>query len=185
MAAVREELTTQQWVQVMRQAREMGAAQLGFSGGEPLVRRDLEELVAEGRELGYYTNLITSGIGLDAGRVAALKVAGLDHIQLSFQSSSEELSATMSGSGKAFGQKLAIAEAVKAQGYPMVLLCRAIVPEACRWTFPMCVNRACRKSGMTLRRSIFFGVMTGCKSPAGVARRKKKTSVAAVARHIC
>ncbi len=121
MAAVREELTTQQWVQVMRQAREMGAAQLGFSGGEPLVRQDLEELVAEGRELGYYTNLITSGVGLDTDRVAALKVAGLDHIQLSFQSSSEELSATMSGSGKAFGQKLAMAEAVKAQGYPMVL----------------------------------------------------------------
>ena len=61
-----EELTTEQWVDVFRQARKMGAAQLGFSGGEPLVRRDLEQLIAEGRKLGYYTNLITSGIGLNA-----------------------------------------------------------------------------------------------------------------------
>jgi PqqA peptide cyclase len=59
----RTELTTEQWFDVMRQARQLGAAQLGFSGGEPLLRDDLEELVGEGRRLGFYTNLITSGIG--------------------------------------------------------------------------------------------------------------------------
>lgn len=121
MAALQGELSTSDWVRVMQQAREMGAAQLGFSGGEPLVRQDLEELVAEGRKLGYYTNLITSGIGLNAQRVAALRTAGLDHIQLSFQSSSSDINEWMSGSGKAFEQKIAIAEAVKAEGYPMVL----------------------------------------------------------------
>lgn len=121
MAALQGELSTSDWVQVMRQAREMGAAQLGFSGGEPLVRQDLEELVAQGRKLGYYTNLITSGIGLNKQRVADLRTAGLDHIQLSFQSSSSDINEWMSGSGKAFEQKIAIAEAVKAEGYPMVL----------------------------------------------------------------
>lgn len=121
MAALKDELDTEGWIKVMREARALGAAQLGFSGGEPLVRQDLEELVAEGRQLGYYTNLITSGMGLDADRVAALKSAGLDHIQLSFQSSSSDINELMSGSGKAFEQKLVMAEAVKAQGYPMVL----------------------------------------------------------------
>lgn len=120
-AAHGEELTTDQWIEVFRQARKMGAAQLGFSGGEPLVRRDLEQLIAEGRKLGYYTNLITSGIGLNADRIAAFREAGLDHIQISFQASDETVNNMLAGSDKAFQQKLKMAREVKAQGYPMVL----------------------------------------------------------------
>ncbi|MRK22130.1 pyrroloquinoline quinone biosynthesis protein PqqE [Pseudomonas sp. JG-B] len=116
-----EELTTVQWIEVFRQGRELGAAQLGFSGGEPLVRQDLEELIHAARELGYYTNLITSGIGLTEARIAAFKDAGLDHIQVSFQAADEEVNNLLAGSRKAFTQKLAMARAVKAQGYPMVL----------------------------------------------------------------
>ncbi len=116
-----EELSTAQWIEVFRQARELGAAQLGFSGGEPLVRQDLEELIHAARELGYYTNLITSGIGLTEARIAAFKNAGLDHIQVSFQAADAEVNNLLAGSRKAFAQKLAMARAVKAQGYPMVL----------------------------------------------------------------
>ncbi|MCY1345272.1 Coenzyme PQQ synthesis protein E [compost metagenome] len=116
-----EELTTAEWIEVFRQARELGAAQLGFSGGEPLVRQDLEELIRAARQLGYYTNLITSGIGLTEARVAAFKDAGLDHIQISFQAADEEVNNLLAGSRKAFAQKLAMARAVKAAGYPMVL----------------------------------------------------------------
>lgn len=115
------ELTTEQWIEVFRQAREMGAAQLGFSGGEPLVRQDLAELVKAARDLGYYTNLITSGIGLTEQRIAELSEAGLDHIQISFQAADEEVNNMLAGSKKAFAQKLAMAKAVKAAGYPMVL----------------------------------------------------------------
>jgi pyrroloquinoline quinone biosynthesis protein E len=121
MAATGAELDTDDWVRVLQEARRLGAAQLGFSGGEPLVRRDLEELVAEARGMGYYTNLITSGLGLDRERSAALQRAGLDHIQLSFQSSASETNEWLSGSGKAFDHKLEIAGAVKDAGYPMVL----------------------------------------------------------------
>ncbi len=60
-ASTEQELTTEEWLSVLRQGRAMGAAQLGFSGGEPLVRQDLPELIAEARHLGYYSNLITSG----------------------------------------------------------------------------------------------------------------------------
>ena len=88
-----KELSTEQWVKVFREAREMGAAQLGFSGGEPLVRQDLAELIGEARKLGFYTNLITSGIGLTEQKISDFKKAGLDHIQISFQASDEQVNA--------------------------------------------------------------------------------------------
>ncbi|MEK1844609.1 MAG: radical SAM protein, partial [Pseudomonas sp.] len=116
-----KELTTEQWLKVFREAREMGAAQLGFSGGEPLVRQDLAELIAEARKLGFYTNLITSGIGLTEQKISDFKKAGLDHIQISFQASDEQVNNLLAGSKKAFAQKLEMARAVKAHGYPMVL----------------------------------------------------------------
>lgn len=115
------ELTTDEWIRVFEQGRKMGAAQLGFSGGEPLVRQDLTTLIKAARDLGYYTNLITSGLGMDDRRVADFHEAGLDHIQVSFQASTEELNNRLAGSHKAFAQKLAMAKEVKAQGYPMVL----------------------------------------------------------------
>ena len=89
IARYSNELSTDDWLRVLRQAREMGAMQLGLSGGEPLVRKDLEEIVGEARTLGYYSNLITSGVGMDEARVAGLKERGLDHIQISFQASDE------------------------------------------------------------------------------------------------
>ncbi len=85
------ELDTADWIRVLREARALGAVQLGLSGGEPLTRDDLEEIVAEARNLGFYTNLITSGVGLTETRLGALKKAGLDHIQLSFQDSSRQM----------------------------------------------------------------------------------------------
>ncbi len=115
------ELDTGEWIDVFRQARELGAAQLGFSGGEPLVRKDLPELVAAARELGFYTNLITSGIGLSEAAIDTLAECGLDHIQISFQAADAVLNDRLAGSDKAFAHKLAMARAVKAQGYPMVL----------------------------------------------------------------
>ncbi len=67
------ELTTAEWCRILAEARAMGAVQLGFSGGEPLGRPDLEDLVAEASRLGFYTNLITSGVGLTEPRIRALK----------------------------------------------------------------------------------------------------------------
>ena len=116
----KNELDTEGWLRVLREARKMGAAQLGFSGGEPLVRQDLEVLIAEARKLGYYSNLITSGVGMDEARIAAFKEAGLDHIQISFQASSEELNNYLGGT-ESFQHKYAMARLVKKYEYPMVL----------------------------------------------------------------
>jgi pyrroloquinoline quinone biosynthesis protein E len=114
------ELGTDAWLRVLREARALGAVQLGFSGGEPLVRDDLEILIAEARGLGYYSNLITSGVGLNETRIRAFKDAGLDHIQLSFQDSTRELNDFLS-STRTFELKSRIAQLIKAHDYPMVL----------------------------------------------------------------
>ena len=119
-AAIQNELTTAEWVKVMREARQLGAAQLGFSGGEPLMRDDLEELVDEAHRLGFYTNLITSGVGLNEKRIQALKTAGLDHIQLSFQDSTQEMNDFLS-STKTFELKKRVAALIKQYDYPMVM----------------------------------------------------------------
>ena len=115
-----DELGTEDWLRVLREGRELGAVQLGLSGGEPLLRDDLETIVAEGRRLGYYSNLLTSGVGLTAERAAALKAAGLDHVQLSFQDSTREMNDFLSHT-KTFELKNRVAAIIKAQGWPMVM----------------------------------------------------------------
>lgn len=115
-----EELTTAEWKRVLREGRELGALQLGFTGGEPLLRDDIEELVADATALGYYTNLITSGVGLTEARLLKLKEAGLKQIQLSLQSSERELTDRLVGA-RVFDLKLQVARMIKAHGFPMVL----------------------------------------------------------------
>ena len=117
-----QELTTKEWINVLRDARAAGSVQCGFSGGEPLVRDDLEELVAEAHKLGFYTNLLTSGIGFTPERAKALKLAGLDHVQLSFQDSTRELNDFLSHT-KTFALKKKAAELIQSNGWPMVLNC--------------------------------------------------------------
>jgi pyrroloquinoline quinone biosynthesis protein E len=121
-AAHGNELSTRQWLDVLDQGRAMGAVQLGLSGGEPLLRDDLEEIVAHAHGLGFYINLITSGVGLTEARAARLKEAGLDHIQLSFQDSTRELNDFLS-STRTFELKSRVASIIKKFGYPMVMNC--------------------------------------------------------------
>jgi pyrroloquinoline quinone biosynthesis protein E len=114
------ELDTADWLRVLAEARAMGAVQLGLSGGEPLARDDLEVIVAEAHRLGFYINLITSGVGLNEPRIAALKAAGLDHIQLSFQDSSQKMNDFLS-STRTYELKSKVAALIKKYDYPMVL----------------------------------------------------------------
>lgn len=114
------ELGTEDWIRVLRQARTLGAVQLGLSGGEPLARDDLEPIVAQAHALGYYINLITSGIGMTEARISSLKAAGLDHIQLSFQDSTRELNDFLS-STRTFELKSKVAALIRQYDYPMVL----------------------------------------------------------------
>lgn len=119
-ARVGQELDTGHWIRVLREARALGAVQLGLSGGEPLARDDLEAIATEAHRLGYYINLITSGIGLTEPRLLALKAAGVDHIQLSFQDSTREMNDFLS-STRTFELKSQVAALIRKYRYPMVL----------------------------------------------------------------
>jgi pyrroloquinoline quinone biosynthesis protein E len=114
------ELTTNEWKRVIREAAALGVLQIGLSGGEPLARRDLADLVRAAREANLYTNLITSGVGLDDERVRALRDAGLDSVQLSFQSDDAELADKIAGA-RAHQRKLNAAAKIRAAGIPLSL----------------------------------------------------------------
>jgi pyrroloquinoline quinone biosynthesis protein E len=114
------ELTTSEWQRVITETAELGVLQVGFSGGEPLVRQDLEALVESARVAQLYTNLITSGIGLSAHRGETLREAGLDAAQLSFQSDSESLSDAIAGA-RAHQRKLTAAAAIRQAGIALSL----------------------------------------------------------------
>jgi pyrroloquinoline quinone biosynthesis protein E len=116
----RNELSTEEWKAVLAEGRRLGSLQLGFTGGEPMLRKDLEELVEYADKIGYYTNLITSGVGLTTERLRALKKAGLKQVQLSIQACDSELNEKLVGLD-VFDHKIAIAREIKAAGLPMVL----------------------------------------------------------------
>jgi len=112
MAAVSSELSTQQWLDVFRQAGKLGMLHAHFTGGEPLARPDLTELIAGARAAGLYTNLITSGIGLAETRLQTLVDAGLDHVQLSFQDSRETAANWIAGA-KAHAHKVELSRLIR------------------------------------------------------------------------
>ena len=112
MRKAAEELMTGEWQRVFREAAELGVLQLSLTGGEPLVRKDLVQLIASGRQAGLYVNMITSAVGLSEERLAELVEAGLDHLQLSFQDL-EEASANYIAGTKAHAIKRALAPVIR------------------------------------------------------------------------
>ncbi len=115
------ELDTAAWQRVLSEAAALGVLQVHFSGGEPLVRRDLVSLVAHAAQAGLYGNLITSGIGLDAARMAALAEAGLEHVQLSLQDSDPGQGDRVAGLAGAQAQKHRAAQLVRDAGLPLTV----------------------------------------------------------------
>jgi PqqA peptide cyclase len=116
MVRAEGELATEDWKRVFTQARDLGVLQLGLSGGEPLVRKDLEELAAHARRLGLYTTLVTSGLGLTRTRAERLHEIGLEHIQISIQDSDPEVAERIAGVSSV-KQKRAAAAIVKELGF--------------------------------------------------------------------
>ena len=114
LAARATELSTETWSSVFQQAAELGVLQTDFTGGEPLARTDIVELVRAARAAGLYASLITSGLPLDEAKLDALVGAGLDHFQLSFQGSGEQVAEEISGT-KTHAQKLRVLEWLKSR----------------------------------------------------------------------
>ncbi|MGV9365139.1 pyrroloquinoline quinone biosynthesis protein PqqE [Amycolatopsis sp. NPDC003731] len=120
LTARAREMSTEDWLSVLSQARELGVLQVHLSGGEPLLRPDLPALVAHAHGLGCYVNLVTSGLGLTSSRLDDLVARGLAHVQLSAQGATRERADRLAGA-KAHDRKLSAAELVKAAGLPLSL----------------------------------------------------------------
>jgi pyrroloquinoline quinone biosynthesis protein E len=114
MIAKKAELTTEEWLRVFREGASLGVLHVHLTGGEPAARTDLEELIAGARHAGLYTNLITSGLGIPETRLRNLVAAGLDHIQLSFQDSTDGPATWIAGA-KGHAYKLVLAEKIRLQ----------------------------------------------------------------------
>lgn len=117
------ELATEEWRRVLEEAASLGVYQVHFSGGEPLLRKDLSDLVRHANALGLYTNLITSGILLDEAKVAALAEAGLEHVQLSLQDATAGPADRVAGSPGAHEKKLKAARRVREAGLALTINC--------------------------------------------------------------
>ncbi|HWH93615.1 MAG TPA: pyrroloquinoline quinone biosynthesis protein PqqE [Baekduia sp.] len=118
----RAELDTEHWRRVFGEARALGVLQLALTGGEPMLRRDLDALVAAGRAAGLYSTLVTAGTLLTRERAARLKEAGLDHVQVSIQSPDPEENDRIAGI-RSFAKKLAAARAARELGFPLTINC--------------------------------------------------------------
>ena len=114
------ELTTQEWQRVLTEAKVLGVLQLHLSGGEPLHRHDIADIVRSARGLGLYTNLITSGFGLSSRRAELLRTAGLDHVQISMQADEPTLADRIAGT-PSFERKKTAARLVKKLGWPLTI----------------------------------------------------------------
>ncbi|HEY3685169.1 MAG TPA: pyrroloquinoline quinone biosynthesis protein PqqE [Streptosporangiaceae bacterium] len=120
MADYTDELTTAEWLRVLAGAADLGVLQFHLSGGEPLLRRDLAEIVAGAHGLGMYTNLVTSALGLSRTKAEELRAAGLDHVQVSVQADDPALSDRIAGT-PSFRRKIAAMGLVKELGWPLTV----------------------------------------------------------------
>ncbi|WP_221794084.1 pyrroloquinoline quinone biosynthesis protein PqqE [Aquisediminimonas sediminicola] len=114
-----DELTTDEWRRVLDEAAEIGVLQLHLTGGEPMARRDLVELVSHATNIGLYTNLITSGVLLDDDAMERLLAAGIEHIQLSFQDAVPESADRFGGYRGGHAKKLEAARRIHDAGMPL------------------------------------------------------------------
>ncbi|WP_446545600.1 pyrroloquinoline quinone biosynthesis protein PqqE [Sphingopyxis sp. LARHCG72] len=115
------ELSTREWQHVLDQAAAIGILQVHFSGGEPMARGDLPELVAHARAAGLYTNLITSGVLLSDRAMAGLLAGGIDHIQLSFQDVLPGPADRLGGYRGGHAKKMAAARRIREAGLPLTV----------------------------------------------------------------
>lgn len=116
----RDELSTAEWQRVFSEAAELGVMQLHLSGGEPVLRDDLAELISRARACDLYTNLITGGTLLDKDKLRRYRDAGLDHIQLSIQGATRENAETVAGV-RSHDEKLDVARLIGKVGFPLTL----------------------------------------------------------------
>ncbi|HVV17931.1 MAG TPA: pyrroloquinoline quinone biosynthesis protein PqqE [Pseudonocardiaceae bacterium] len=120
MADYTDELATDEWRRVLGEARDLGVLQCHLSGGEPMLRRDVADIVSTAHDLGLYTNLVTSAVGLSRAKAELLRAAGLDHVQISVQADEAALSDRIAGT-PSWNRKIEAMRTVKDLGWPLTV----------------------------------------------------------------
>jgi heme d1 biosynthesis radical SAM protein NirJ len=77
------ELNTAEVLRVMDDLKAFGVPALILSGGEPLLRKDIFEIAARARSLGFYTALSTNGTLIDAPLAERIRGTGFDYVGIS------------------------------------------------------------------------------------------------------
>lgn len=120
-ANTKDAMSKDDWFKVMEEVRQMGAVQLGISGGEPLLNKDIVQIIQKANDLKFYTNLITSGVGAPKGIVQKLKEAGLKTVQLGIQSHDENTMTLITNYKSSYKEKIAFAKEVKEAGLQLIV----------------------------------------------------------------
>jgi pyrroloquinoline quinone biosynthesis protein E len=116
-----EELDTQEWQRILDEAAALGVVQVHFSGGEPLLRKDIVQIIRKARDLNFYSNLSTGGTLLTEKLVHELRSAGLDNLQISIQDADSLNSDYISGGLGSFEKKKKAALLAKNAGFPLAI----------------------------------------------------------------
>jgi pyrroloquinoline quinone biosynthesis protein E len=114
------ELDTESWIRVLNEAAGLGVIHTHFSGGEPLLRDDLPEMVYAARKADLYTDISTSAFTATREIFLELKNAGLDSVQVSLLDSNQEGNDFIAGT-PSFEQKCNAIEIAKSLGFPVTL----------------------------------------------------------------
>lgn len=91
----RQEMSPADCFRIIDTLAEWEVKAIGWTGGEPLMRTELEEVIAYASERGIKSGITTNGILLDEKRATSLKEAGATFIQISLDGSSAEKNQNM------------------------------------------------------------------------------------------
>jgi MoaA/NifB/PqqE/SkfB family radical SAM enzyme len=118
----RTELDTAAWRDLLSQVRGLAAIQVTFSGGEPLLRDDIVDLVAHAHHLGLVTRINTNGILLSRSLVRELGQAGLNHCGVSLDDADGPTHDALRGFAGAHAAALAGIRQLRAARIPCQIL---------------------------------------------------------------
>ncbi len=114
-----DELSTKEWIDLIKDIQDMKTSIIGLTGGEPMIREDIFEIIASIDDRSVST-LFTSGYNLSLEKAKELKKAGLFSIGISLDSFDRDRHNTNRASGRAFDYAIeAIQNARRAGIYTM------------------------------------------------------------------
>ncbi len=141
-------------MELLGDARSIGASVVEFSGGEPTLRSDLSEIVSAAHDLGYRTKLVSNGYLLTPHAIDNLLSAGLDHLAISIDGSTAEVHGLLhQGPPRAFEHAIIAVRYAAAAG--MFVKVNSVVHEGNLYDLPN-LSRLCEKLGAREHRICYL-----------------------------